>query len=364
MKILDWAGEFAKQEVWANADTPEDATRAIGFGAKGIGLCRTEHMFMATDRLPEVVKLIVADSKEERVAALDKLKVMQKADFVGIFEAMKGYPVIIRLLDPPLHEFMPKESDIQGKIAELEKSGKGQSEEAVYQKKTLDKVRQLHESNPMLGFRGCRLGMIYPEISEMQINAILEAATELVKKGVKVCPEIMIPLVGTKAEMKFFRDMADKLTADMEKKSGVKLENLKIGTMIELPRACIVADELAEHAEFFSFGTNDLTQTAFGYSRDDAEGKFLFQYVEQGVFKENPFSELDRGGVGELMKIAVEKGRKVTKDISIGICGEHGGNPASIAFCCSIGMNYVSCSPFRIPVARVAAAHFALGALK
>jgi pyruvate,orthophosphate dikinase len=363
-KVLSWADKFAKQEVWANADTPEDATRAIEFGAKGIGLCRTEHMFMATDRLPVVQELILADTLEERKAALDKLKPMQKGDFVGIFEAMKGYPVIIRLLDPPLHEFLPNKEVIKEEFAELNKKGQGQSNEALRLKKILDKIEQLHESNPMLGFRGCRLGMIYPEISEMQIYAILEAATELVAKGVNVCPEIMIPLVGVKAEMKFFREMAERIAEEVEKKSGVKLDNLLIGTMIEVPRAAIVADELAEHAEFFSFGTNDLTQTAFGYSRDDAEGKFLFQYVEKGVFKENPFSELDRGGVGELMKIAVEKGRKVVPNLSIGICGEHGGNPSSIAFCCSIGMNYVSCSPFRIPVARVAAAHFALGTLK
>jgi pyruvate,orthophosphate dikinase len=362
--ILAWADEFAKQEVWANADTPEDAARAIEFGAKGIGLCRTEHMFMASERLPVVQELIVADTLEERMAALNKLKVMQKEDFVGIFKAMKGYPVIIRLLDPPLHEFLPKELNVLEDLAELEKKGQGQSKEALYLKKTLENVHQLHESNPMLGFRGCRLGMVYPEISEMQIYAILEAVTELTSKGVKVAPEIMIPLVGTKAEMKFFREMADRIAADVEKKSGVKLEYLLIGTMIEVPRAAIVADELAEHAEFFSFGTNDLTQTAFGYSRDDAEGKFLFQYVEKGVFKENPFSELDREGVGGLMKIAVEKGRGANKDLSVGICGEHGGNPSSIAFCCSIDMDYVSCSPFRIPVARVAAAHAALGVLK
>jgi pyruvate,orthophosphate dikinase len=215
----------------------------------------------------------------------------------------------------------------------------------------------------MLGFRGCRLGMVYPEISEMQIYAILEAVTELASKGIKVKPEIMIPLVGTNAEMKFFREMADRIAADVAKKSGVQFQYL-VGTMIEVPRAALIADQLAEHAQFFSFGTNDLTQTTFGYSRDDAEGKFLFQYIEKGIFKENPFAELDRDGVGGLMKIAAEKGRKVNKDLSIGICGEHGGNPSSIAFCGSLGMNYVSCSPFRIPVARVAAAHSALGVLK
>ncbi|MDR3264575.1 MAG: pyruvate, phosphate dikinase [Synergistaceae bacterium] len=362
-KILSWADEAARQEVWANADTPEDARRAREFGAKGIGLCRTEHMFMATDRLPVVQNLIVADTLEERLVALKKLEVMQKEDFVGIFKAMDGYPVIIRLLDPPLHEFMPKEPDILESLAALEKKGQGSSPEAARLQKTLAKVRQLHEANPMLGFRGCRLGVVFPEIFEMQNNAIFEAVAELTPKGVKVHPEVMIPLVGTKAEMKFFREMTDRVAAEVMKRTGVKFDYL-VGTMIEVPRAALVADQLAEHAQFFSFGTNDLTQTAFGYSRDDAEGKFLFQYIEKGIFRENPFSELDRDGVGGLMKIAVEKGRRVNPKLSVGICGEHGGNPASIAFCCSIDMNYVSCSPFRVPVARVAAAHAALGALK
>jgi pyruvate,orthophosphate dikinase len=362
-KILSWSDEIAKQQVWANADTPEDARRAREFGAKGIGLCRTEHMFMATDRLPVVQELIVADTLEERLSALSKLKVMQKQDFVDIFKAMDGFPVIVRLLDPPLHEFMPKEPLILDELGELEKKGQGTSKEALHLQKTLAKVRQLHESNPMLGFRGCRLGMVYPEIYEMQIEAIFEAVAELTTKGVVVRPEVMIPLVGTKPEMKFFREMTDRLAAEVIKKTGTKFDYL-VGTMIELPRAALVADQLAEYAQFFSFGTNDLTQTTLGYSRDDAEGKFLFQYVEKGVFKENPFSELDRDGVGALMKIGVEKGRGVDKKLSVGICGEHGGNPASIAFCCSIDMNYVSCSPFRVPVARVAAAHAALGALK
>jgi pyruvate,orthophosphate dikinase len=362
-KILLWADEIARQQVWANADTPEDARRAREFGAKGIGLCRTEHMFMATDRLPVVQELIVADTLEERLVALGGLRVMQKEDFVGIFRAMDGYPVIIRLLDPPLHEFMPKEPDLLEALAELEKKGQGSGPEAARLQKTLAKVRQLHEANPMLGFRGCRLGMVYPEIFEMQNNAIFEAVAELIPQGVVVHPEVMIPLVGTKAEMKFFREMTDRVAAEVMKKTGVTFDYL-VGTMIEVPRAAMVADQLAEYAQFFSFGTNDLTQTTFGYSRDDAEGKFLFQYVEKGVFKENPFSELDRDGVGGLMKIAVEKGRGVDPALSVGICGEHGGNPSSIAFCCSIDMNYVSCSPFRVPVARVAAAHAALGELK
>ncbi|MCL1940545.1 MAG: pyruvate, phosphate dikinase [Synergistaceae bacterium] len=362
-QILAWADEAAKLEVWANADTPEDAQRAREFGAKGIGLCRTEHMFMEQDRLPVVQDLIVADNLEGRLAALAKLKVMQKNDFVGIFKAMDGFPVIVRLLDPPLHEFLPKEPAIMEQLDELKKQGKADSGEAAVLNKTLAKVHQLHESNPMLGFRGCRLGMVYPEIYEMQIYAIFEAVAELKPQGITLHPEVMIPLVGTGAEMKYFREMTDRIAEDVIKKTGIKFDYL-CGTMIEVPRAAMVADQLAAYAQFFSFGTNDLTQTAFGYSRDDAEGKFLFSYIDKGVFKENPFAELDRDGVGGLMKIAVEKGRGVDPKISIGICGEHGGNPSSVAFCGSISMNYVSCSPFRVPVARVAAAHTALGALK
>ena len=362
-QILAWTDEFAKLEVWANADTPEDAKRAREFGAKGIGLCRTEHMFMEADRLPVMQELIIADNVEGRLAALAKLKVMQKKDFVGIFKAMDGYPVIVRLLDPPLHEFLPKESIITEQLEELVKQNKADSKEAAVLRKTLDKIAQLHESNPMLGFRGCRLGMVYPEIYEMQIYAIFEAVAELKPQGVVLHPEVMIPLVGTKAEMKYFREMTDRIAEEVMKNTGTKFDYL-CGTMIELPRAAIVADQIVEYAQFFSFGTNDLTQTTFGYSRDDAEGKFLFNYIENGVFKENPFAELDRDGVGALMKIAVEKGRAINPKLSIGICGEHGGNPASVAFCGSILMDYVSCSPFRVPVARVAAAHSALGTLK
>ena len=367
-KLLSWADEASegKIQVWANADTPEDARRAREFGAKGIGLCRTEHMFMGVDRLPVMQKLIVAlgDSDDtERRKALSQLKVMQKEDFMGIFRAMDGLPVIIRLLDPPLHEFLPKEPNVLEALEGLEKAGKGASPEAEAWRKTLTKIHQLHENNPMLGFRGCRLGMVYPEIYEMQINAILEAVAELTRAGVAVKPEIMIPLVGTKAEMRFFREMVDCIAGEVMEKSGVKFSYL-VGTMIEVPRAALVADQLAEYAQFFSCGTNDLTQTTFGYSRDDAEGKFLFQYLDRGVFKENPFSELDRDGVGGLIKMAVEKGRSVDPNLSVGICGEHGGNAASISFCCSVGLNYVSCSPFRVPVARIAAAHAALGVLR
>ena len=361
-KILEWADENAKLKVWTNADTPEDAKRAREFGAKGVGLCRTEHMFMGVDRLPVMQRLIVAltgsaEGKEGRKDALAKLKVMQKDDFTGIFKAMDGLPVIIRLLDPPLHEFLPKEPNI------LEALKTATPEEAKKLNETLERVHQLHENNPMLGFRGCRLGMIYPEIYEMQMSAIFEAVVDLTKAGVTVKPEVMIPLVGTKPEMKFFREMADRIAAEIMKESGVKF-NYLVGTMIEIPRAALVADQLAEYAQFFSCGTNDLTQTTLGYSRDDAENKFLFQYIDKGVFKENPFAELDRDGPGQLVKMAVEKGRSVNPNMSVGICGEHGGNPASIAFCHSVNLNYVSCSPFRVPVARIAAAHAALGVLK
>ena len=361
-KILEWADENSKLMVWTNADTPEDAKRARDFGAKGVGLCRTEHMFMGVDRLPTMQRLIVAltgsaEGKEGRKDALAKLKVMQKEDFNGIFKAMDGFPVIIRLLDPPLHEFLPKEPNI------LEDLKTATGEEAKRLNETLERVHQLHENNPMLGFRGCRLGMIYPEIYEMQMSAIFEAVVEQTKAGVTVKPEVMIPLVGTKPEMKFFREMADRIAADVMKETGVNF-NYLVGTMIEIPRAALVADQLAEYAQFFSCGTNDLTQTTLGYSRDDAENKFLFQYIDKGVFKENPFAELDREGPGQLVKMAVEKGRSVNPNLSVGICGEHGGNPSSIAFCHSVNLNYVSCSPFRVPVARIAAAHAALGVLK
>ncbi len=362
-KILAWADENAKLQVWTNADTPEDAKRARDFGAKGVGLCRTEHMFMGVDRLPVMQSLIVAlgeageDGKKARADALAKLKVMQKDDFTGIFKAMEGLPVIIRLLDPPLHEFLPKEPNV------LEALKTATPEEAKKLNNVLEKIHQLHENNPMLGFRGCRLGMIYPEIYEMQMNAIFEAVVELTKQGVTVKPEVMIPIVGTRAEMKFFREMADRIAAEVKKATGVDFSYL-VGTMIELPRAALVADQLAEYAQFFSCGTNDLTQTTLGYSRDDAENKFLFQYIDKGVFKENPFAELDRDGPGQLVKMAVEKGRSVNPGMSVGICGEHGGNPSSIAFCHSVNLSYVSCSPFRVPVARVAAAHAALGVLK
>jgi pyruvate,orthophosphate dikinase len=358
--VLSWADEYARLQVWANGDTPEDARRARSFGARGIGLCRTEHMFMAADRLPVMQRLVVADSYEERVAALDELKVMQKEDFYGILKEMQGLPVIIRLLDPPLHEFMPKERDLEEELAELVAAGKEHSPEADRVRKVMAKVEALKEANPMLGVRGCRLGIVYPEISAMQASAIFEAVLQLVDEGIDIHPEIMIPLVGVKTEMEFFRKQIDEIARDYMEKSGKKFSYL-VGTMIEVPHAAFVADQIAEYAEFFSFGTNDLTQTTFGYSRDDAEGKFLGHYEDKGILPVNPFHELDRDGVGALMEIAVEKGRKVNSKLSIGICGEHGGNPSSIAFCHAAGLNYVSCSPFRVPVARISAAHAAMG---
>ncbi|MCD8163625.1 MAG: pyruvate, phosphate dikinase [Synergistaceae bacterium] len=358
-ELLENADKISNLQVWANADTPEDARRARSFGAKGIGLCRTEHMFMAAERLPVMQEMVVSTTTEERVAQLKKLEVMQEEDFLGIFEAMEGLPVTVRLLDPPLHEFLPK-------IPELTKALEGLAPESAEAKKinaTIARARELHEQNPMLGFRGCRLGMIFPEIYEMQARAIFNAACKLTKKGLHIITDIMIPLVGTQEEMKRMRKLVDEIGAAVIKESGVSLEYM-VGTMIELPRAAMVADQLAEYAQFFSFGTNDLTQTTFGYSRDDAEGKFLGQYVEMGVFEENPFARLDRDGVGALMEIAVEKGRSVRPEIQLGICGEHGGNPSSIAFCNKLGLNYVSCSPFRVPVARLSAALAALGVLK
>ncbi|MDR3280482.1 MAG: pyruvate, phosphate dikinase [Synergistaceae bacterium] len=358
-ELLEKADGVSHLEVWANADTPEDARRAREFGARGVGLCRTEHMFMASDRLPAMQKMVIASTREERVAALSSLEPMQRGDFVGIFEAMDGYPVIIRLLDPPLHEFLPKVPDLEKELAYVGEN----SERGRVIKTEIIRANELHEVNPMLGFRGCRLGIVYPEIFEMQIRAIIAAAIEVSRKGTKVRPEIMMPLVGIKEEMRRLEAMARSIAGEMMKREKLEVE-YKVGTMIEVPRAAMIADEIAEYAEFFSFGTNDLTQTTFGYSRDDAENKFLGFYVEDGVVEHNPFHVLDRAGVGGLMKIAAEKGRSARRDISVGICGEHGGNPSSVAFCHSLGLNYVSCSPFRVPVARLSAAHAALGKLK
>lgn len=351
--LLTLSDKIAKIQVRSNADTPEDSRRSYEFGAKGIGLCRTEHMFMAQDRLPAMQEMIVAETIEERKAALEKILPMQREDFYGIFKEMKGYPVIIRLLDPPLHEFLPKREILKEEIAKHEKNGEKDLVEK--KKRLLRRAEALKESNPMMGFRGCRLGLVYPEINEMQVRAILEAASMVIKEGGLVFPEIMVPLVGHVNEIKLVREKLDEVVKEVISEHGVQIPYL-FGTMIELPRAALRAEEIAQYAKFFSFGTNDLTQMTFGFSRDDAESKFLPVYLERGILPVNPFQTLDRDGVGELMKIAVERGRRANKGLEIGICGEHGGDPDSVAFCYEIGLNYVSCSPFRVPVARLAAA--------
>ena len=334
--ILGWADDMRRLKVRANADTPEDAAKAREFGAQGIGLCRTEHMFMADDRLPVVREMIMASGEEERRRALEQLLPLQQSDFEGIFEAMAGLPVTIRLLDPPLHEFLPP------------------LDEAT-DERMRERIRALQEANPMLGTRGCRLGLMWPEIYEMQVRAIVRAAVAVEERtGEAPLVEIMHPLVGFGEELHRLRAITI-ATAAEEK----EIEYL-VGTMIELPRACVRADEIAEHADFFSFGTNDLTQTALGFSRDDAEGKFLTRYLEDGVLERNPFETLDQAGVGDLMRIAVERGRSVKDDMKMGICGEHGGEPESVAFCHRLGLDYVSCSPYRVPLARLAAAQAAL----
>jgi pyruvate,orthophosphate dikinase len=351
--LMKWADEVRTLGVRANADIPRDAKMARQFGAEGIGLCRTEHMFFAEDRLSIVQQMILANTTEGREKALNKLLPMQRSDFKGLFEAMAGLPVTIRLLDPPLHEFLPKREELMVEIAVMQ--AKKASRSVIAKKeKLLHRIEELHEFNPMLGHRGCRLGIVYPEITRMQARAIIEAACELAKKGKKVVPEIMVPLVGMKKELENQKELIKRTADEVMQKKGVKIEYL-VGTMIELPRAAIVADEIAKDAEFFSFGTNDLTQTTFGFSRDDA-GKFINHYTENGIMDKDPFQTLDQEGVGQLVKMGVTKGRSTRKDLKVGICGEHGGDPASIEFCFKIGLNYVSCSPFRVPIARLAAA--------
>lgn len=352
-EILSWADEVRTLKVRANADTPKDAKIALDFGAEGIGLCRTEHMFMAPDRLPIVQQMIMSETKEEREEALAKLLPIQQEDFEGIFEVMNGLPVTIRLLDPPLHEFLPNAEELIMEIEELK--AKGSSEELAAKQEMLKKVRALSEMNPMLGLRGCRLGLLYPEIYIMQVKAILKAACNLTKRGIKVIPEIEIPLVGHELELKNLREVVEKTAEEVFAEEGTKVDYF-IGTMIELPRACLTAEDIAKSADFFSFGTNDLTQTTFGFSRDDAEGKILPHYIEQKILTDSPFIVLDRQGVGSLMKMAVEKGRQEKPDLLIGICGEHGGEPSSVEFCHMINLDFVSCSPFRVPIARLAAA--------
>ena len=347
--FMSWADEARDLRVRTNADTPRDAKQAKAFGAEGIGLCRTEHMFFEKDRIFNFRKMICATTVEERKAALEKILPYQRSDFEGLFEAMAPYSVVIRYLDPPLHEFLPKE---EKEIAELAKD-LGKSVEDL--KAIIDSLK---EFNPMMGHRGCRLAITYPEIAEMQTRAVIEAAINVGKKGIKVTPEIMIPLVGDIKELKYVKEIVVRVADEIIKDAGADLK-YEVGTMIEIPRAAILADKIASVAEFFSFGTNDLTQMTYGFSRDDA-GKFLESYYEKGIFESDPFARIDTEGVGELMRIASEKGRKTRKDISLGICGEHGGDPSSIAFCDSLGFNYVSCSPFRVPIARLAAARAAI----
>lgn len=421
--VLGWADKVRKLGVYANADTPTDAQRARNFGAEGIGLCRTEHMFMEQDRIPLVQEMImIASAAESNKRALDNIEAtldgvnvesrqyrdaqeeiakvqarkekpwarytellaqllpIQRGDFEGILEAMKGSWVIIRLLDPPLHEFLPAHGDLLVDVTRLKtlkdldkgafdkalgdiKKRRGEKASLEHLEELLEKVEAMKESNPMLGQRFCRLGIVFPEIYKMQVRAIMEAACDLQKRGVDAKPEIMIPGIGSIEEMKHCRKMAEAVIAEVQKEKGVEVAH-KIGTMIELPRATTVAYELADHADFFSFGTNDLTQTTYGYSRDDAAGTFMPVYLEQGVLKNDPFQVVDRKGVGRLMKIAVTEGRTTNPNLEVGICGEHGGDPDSVEFCHELGLNYVSCSPFRVPIARLAAAHAALKATK
>ncbi|MBI2321094.1 MAG: pyruvate, phosphate dikinase, partial [Chloroflexi bacterium] len=401
-RLLAWADEIRRLEVWANADYPRDARKARDYGAQGIGLCRTEHMFFEEERLPIVREMILAapeaaaienlvrrleqersvaigerrevlearltDARQRRetsaarqryVAALQQLEKMQKEDFRGLFRVMDGLPVIIRLLDPPLHEFLPHYDDLLVEVAELRLKGAPPAELAA-KEQLLHAVAAQREANPMLGLRGCRLGIIHPAIYAMQVRAILTAAIEVQGQGIVCRPEIMIPLVGHVSELRVLRTALEREAEEAQAAAGVRVA-YKFGTMIEVPRAAVTARAIAEVAEFFSFGTNDLTQMTFGISRDDAEPKFLLQYVERKMLPQNPFQSLDRDGVGALMRWAVEQGRATRPDLEVGICGEHGGDPASIAFCHDLGLHYVSCSPYRVPVARLAAAHAALG---
>jgi pyruvate,orthophosphate dikinase len=356
-QILTWSDKFRRMGIRANADQPDQAELAYAFGARGIGLCRTEHMFFGEGRIPIVQEMILADNEADRRAALNKLLPLQREDFYGTFKAMHGEPVTIRTIDPPLHEFLPKREELMVEIATLEARGKTGT--ALDEKRTLlQRVEQLHEFNPMLGHRGVRLGITYPEITEMQTRAIMEAACRLVKEGVKVTPEIMIPLVGHVKELRDQKLVVDRVAEEVMKERGVKVKYL-VGTMIEVPRGAMTADQVAEAAEFFSFGTNDLTQLTFGFSRDDI-GKFLRVYTDKKILDKDPFATFDVEGVGPIVRTAVELGRRTRPDIKLGVCGEHGGDPASIHFFEQVGLNYVSCSPYRVPVARLAAAQAAL----
>jgi len=355
-KLMSWSEQYRKMGVRANADIPRDAIQARAFGAEGIGLCRTEHMFFAEDRIGHMRTMILATNEKDRRAAVKKLLPMQRADFTGVFRAMDGFPVTIRTLDPPLHEFLPSREELMVQIGVLEAT-KPKSPKLKELRTLLKRVNDLHELNPMLGHRGCRLGITYPEITEMQARAIFEAACNVAKDGVKVFPEIMIPLVGTLKELANQAAIVRRVAAEVFAEKERKVEYM-VGTMIELPRAALVADEIAKEAEFFSFGTNDLTQTTFGFSRDDIN-KFLPTYLGEGILKQDPFAVLDREGVGQLVRMGTERGRKTREKLKVGICGEHGGEPSSVEFCYQVGMNYVSCSPFRVLTARLAAAQAA-----
>ena len=349
--FFSWVDEIREMKVEANADTPKDIENALKFGAEGVGLCRTEHMFMDPERLPWVQKMIIAGTPEARKEALDKLLPMQYSDFYAMFKALGAKPMTIRLLDPPLHEFLPNKEDLIAEVAALKALGKDYKEK----EELLHVVESLSESNPMMGLRGCRLGLTYPEINEMQVRAIFEAACDVKKEGIDVKPWVMVPLIGHVNELKVAKEILIRVADDVMNEKGVKLD-YKFGTMIEIPRAALTADEIADYAEFFSFGTNDLTQMTFGYSRDDAEGKFLKRYVEQKILPANPFETLDKKGVGQLISMAMSKGKPVNPHLLGGVCGEHGGDPDSVKFSHKIGLDYVSCSPFRIPQAKLAAA--------
>jgi pyruvate,orthophosphate dikinase len=356
-ELLTWADEVKTLGVWANADTPETAANARKMGAEGIGLARTERMFNAEERLPLVVSMIMASTDEERKYYLEKLRPLQRHDFKMILKEMHDLPVIIRLLDPPLHEFLPRLEDMLEQVKKIEQYG--DERQLVETKRMLDKARQLAEANPMLGHRGVRLGLTHPEIYEMQITAVMEATAELIKEGVNARPKIMIPQVASHEEVRLVREQFEKVLFLVGTRENVSLD-VKFGTMVETVRAALDADEIAEYAEFFSFGTNDLSQATFSFSREDAEAKFLPFYLEKGILADNPFETLDEKGVGKLMAMAVEAGRKTRPDLEVGICGEHGGDPRSIYLCHRAGLNYVSASAFRIPVARLAAARIVL----
>jgi pyruvate,orthophosphate dikinase len=357
-KLLSYADEFRRLGVWTNADNPEDTKKAFDFGAEGVGLCRTEHMFFGEERRPLVQAMIMAKTREERQRYLDELLPFQREDFEGIFRVMEGKPVIIRLIDPPMHEFLPRYEDLVKEVMELRYKG-GDPKELAEKERILEVVERMHEINPMMGLRGCRTGVTFPEVSEMQVRAIFEAACNVAKEGIEVHPEVMIPLTSHVNELKVERERLERVAKQVMEEQGVEVD-YKFGTMIETPRAAIVADQLALYSDFFSFGTNDLTQMTFGFSRDDMEAKFLDAYLTREILEDNPFATLDVEGVGQLVEIGVKRGRSAKPRLEIGICGEHGGDPRSIEFCHKVGLDYVSCSPFRVPIARLAAAQAVL----